>query len=227
MCINRKERVMKIGNHSLIITIVIILNGCAALTPHTGWDAVLADMNNIQQQYAQQSTKQQNTQSQVKQSQTGYVQPKQQTNNSSLTRESDAKKIENEGASLARQTSDYSKSQAIQLTASSLANKIRNGEITLAQAQAQLKGSQTQQGGNQTQQGIQVAGWYYTNPQYSNSTKTTISLTVQRRETGGVYPQYLILSAEGQRQSSVIASYDRNTGLYVFSLGSRTVHFNM
>jgi hypothetical protein len=207
----------------------MIMSSCAAMTEFTNWDKVNSDMNSIQQQYAQQSTKQQNTQSQVSQTrqQAGYVQPRQQTNGNSLARESDAKKIENEGASLARQTSDYNKAQAIQLTASSLANKIRNGEINLTQAQAQLRGSQTQQSTQTQQQSIQVAGWYYTNPQYANPTKTTISLTVQRHETGGVYPQYFILSAGGQSQSSVIASYDRNTGLYVFTLGSRKIYFNM
>ena len=145
----------------------------------------------------------------------------------SLVRENEAKQIENEGAVLARQTSDYNKAQAIKLTTTSLANKIRNGEITLAQAQAQLRGSQTQQS-NQTQQGIQVAGWYYKNPQYGNQTKTTVRLTVQRRETGQVYPQYLILSIDGQRQSATpIATYDRNTGLYVFNWGNTKVYFNM
>lgn len=207
--------------------VVIIMSSCNAMTQYTDWDKVYSDMNNVQQQYAQQPTKKQNTQVSQNQQQTGYVQPRQQTNSNSLTRENDAKQIENEGVSLARQTSDYNKAQAIKLTASSLANKIRKGEINLTQAQAQLRGSQTQQSG-QTQQSIQVAGWYYTNQQYGKPKKTTISLTVQKRETGGAYPQYLILSAGGQKQSSVIASYDRNTGLYVFTLGSRTtVYFNM
>lgn len=222
-----KERSLANINCLLFLIVTVVLNGCAAMTQYTDWDKVNSDMNSLQQQYSQQSTKQQTAKYQTVQQGTQSMHPKQTTNNSErLQRENDAKKIENEGASLARQTSDYSKAQTIKMAANSLANRIRNGEITLVQAQSQLRSTQ-QQSSNQ-QQSIQVSGWYYTNPQYSNPTKTTVTLTIKKQQTNGVYPQYLILSIGGQNLSAALtATYERNTGLYVFTRGNTKYYFNM
>ena len=212
-------------DYLLFLTITMMLSGCAAMQ-NIDWNQV---NYNMQQQQALQSAKKQNTQSQVVQQQTQYVQPQQAANSNSerLQRENSAKQIENEGASLARQTSDYSKAQAIRLSANSLANRVRNGEISFEKAQAQLKGSQTQQN-NQTQQGIQTVGWYYLNPQYGNPTKTSVRLIVQKRETGTVHSQYLILSIDGKTpHQSTLAFYESSTGLYVFNMGSTKVYFNL
>ena len=217
-----------------LLSIIIIFNGCAALTPHTGWDAVLADINNYQPQYANQSSsgnkQSQSTQQQTVQSQSSYKQQTSNNNSISFKKESDAKQIENEGASLARQTSDYSKAQSIRSAANSLASRVRNGEISLEQAQAQLRGSQAQQN-NQAQQSIQVAGWYYTNPQYGNSTKTTIYLMLGQRYQGNGRDCYNIIGIKNngvwQDTSGYVGCYNSNNGLYVCQYNSYTIYFNM
>ena len=192
-------------------------------------------LNNLSQSLEQENYNKQQQQSvrqqqQYTQQQTGYVQPRQQTNNNSLARENDAKQIENEGASLARQTSDYSRAQAIRSTSTALANKVRSGELSLAQAQAQLRGSQTQQS-NQTQQGMQVSGWYYTNPQYGNPTKTTVYLMIGQRNQSNGRDCYNIIGIKIngvlQNTSGYVGCYNRSNGLYVCQYNSYTIYFNM
>ena len=92
-----------------------------------------------------------------------------------------------------------------------------------------LTRSQTQtQQSNQTQQGIQVSGWYYAIPPDGIPTRTTVRLTVQRRETGQGFPQYLILNIDGKNPNqSTVASYNNSTGSYVFDWGNYTVYFTM
>jgi len=80
----------------------------------------------------------------------------------------------------------------------------------------------------QIQQGNQVSGWYYTISQDGLPAKTIIRLTLQRRETGQIYPQYLIESLDGSSLTqSIVASYNFNVDSYVFDWGDTKVFFTM
>lgn len=80
----------------------------------------------------------------------------------------------------------------------------------------------------QTPSTIQVSGWYYKRSSNGSVAKVRVDLTVQERETGDAYPQYLVLSINGKSQTqTTVASYNRNAGLYVFNWGNTLVRFNM
>jgi hypothetical protein len=80
----------------------------------------------------------------------------------------------------------------------------------------------------QIQQGNQVSGWYYSISQDGLPAKTIIRLTLQRRETGQIYPQYSIESLDGiPLEQSFVASYNFNVDSYVFDWGDTKVFFTM
>ena len=126
-------------------------------------------------------------------------------------RENAARKLEQQ----ARETSDLSKANALRLEAQG----IRNGTRPI--------GTQSQTNSSQQPQNVQASGWYYTTQQYGEPKKTTVRLIIQKRETGRVRPQYLIVSIDGREPNqSTLANYDDNTGLYVFTIGNTRVYFN-
>jgi len=75
---------------------------------------------------------------------------------------------------------------------------------------------------------IQVSGWYYKRSSNGSVAKIPVSLTVQERETGDDYPQYLILSINGKDQNqTIVASRNKDTGMYIFNWGNTLIRFYM
>ena len=185
------------------------------------WSGLVTAYSTALSQQPQQAPQQRVVQNTPAQTQSRQASQPQQTVANSSQRENDARAIQNEGARLAQQTSDINRANAIRSEANSLANRIRRGEITLAQAQSTLRGINTQQQSVPQNQSIQTSGWYYFTSGTGAGARTmrrTVRLTVQRRETGGVHPIFLILSIDGRRPpQTIIAHRDGSTGLFFFN----------
>ena len=105
--------------------------------------------------------------------------------------------------------------------------QVENDVVVLSRQTSDFSDTPSQQRSAPTQQNMQMNGWYYSIPPNGIPQKTSVRLTVQRRESGQAYPQYLILSIDGKNQSNpIVANYDINNGLYVFNMDNNKVYFN-